>query len=59
MADNMTVGGSTPEEAAKHYELVLKLCGGAGLTFKAGKNVICPKRVNILGKAWENVIIKP
>ena len=59
MADNMIVGGSTPEEAAEHYELVLKLCGGAGLTFKAGKTVICPRRVNILGKVWENGVIKP
>ena len=50
MADNMIVGGSTPEEAAGNYEMVLKLCGGAGLTFKAAKTVICPKRINILGK---------
>ena len=50
MADNMIVGGNTPTEAAKNYELVLKLCGAAGLTFKASKTVICPQSVNILGK---------
>ena len=59
MADNMIVGGSTPEEAARNYELVLKLCGGAGLTFKAKKTVICPKKINILGKIWETGTIKP
>ena len=37
MADNMIVGGATPTEAAENYEMVLKLCGGAGLTFKASK----------------------
>ena len=59
MADNMIVGGTTPAEAAENYELVLKLCGGAGLTFKAAKTTICPKKVNILGKIWENGIIRP
>ena len=59
MADNMIVGGNTPAEAAKNYEIVLKLCGAAGLTFKASKTVICPKKVNILGKIWENGIIRP
>ena len=59
MADNMIVGGNTPTEAAKNYELVLKLCGAAGLTFKASKTVICPQSVNILGKIWENGITRP
>ena len=59
MADNMIVGGNTPAEAAVNYEMVLKLCGGAGLTFKASKTIICPSKVNILGKVWENGITKP
>ena len=59
MADNMIVGGSTVSEAAENYELILKLCGGAGLTFKASKTVICPKRVNILGKVWNNGYLYP
>ena len=59
MADNMIVGGDTPSEAAKNYEMVLKLCGAAGLTFKASKTVICPRKVNILGRIWENGITRP
>ena len=59
MADNMIVGGSTVSEAAENYQLILKLCGGAGLTFKASKIVICPKRVNILGKVWNNGYLYP
>ena len=59
MADNMIVGGSTPAEAAKNYELLLKLCGGAGLTFKASKTVICPVKTNILGKVWKSGILTP
>ena len=53
MADNMIVGGSTVAEAAENYELLLKLCGGAGLTFKASKTTICPLKVNILSKIWK------
>ena len=59
MADNMIVGGNTPKEAATNYELVLKLCGGAGLTFKASKTVICPQKINILGRIWENGSTRP
>ena len=59
MADNMILGGDTPEEVAKNYELVLKLCGGAGLTFKASKTIICPQKVNILGRIWENGVTRP
>ena len=59
MEDNMIVGGNTPLEAAQNYEIVLKLCGVAGLTFKATKTVICPSKVNILGRIWENGVTKP
>ena len=59
MADNMILGGNTPAEAAANYELVLKLCGGAGLTFKASKTIICPQKVNILGRIWENGSTRP
>ena len=59
MADNMIVGGTTPIEAAENYEMVLKLCGGAGLTFKASKTIICPQKVNILGRIWENGMTRP
>ena len=59
MADNMIVDGSTPSEAADNYKLLLQLCGGAGLTFKASKTIVCPKKVNILGKVWEGGILRP
>ena len=59
MADNMIVGGSTVAEAADNYELLLKLCGGAGLTFKASKTTICPMKINILGKIWKQGTLLP
>ena len=59
MADNMIVGGCTVSEAAANYELLLKLCGGAGLAFKASKTVICPEKVNILGKVWSSGYLYP
>ena len=59
MADNIIVGGCTVSEAAANYELLLKLCGGVGLTFKASKTVICPARINILGRVWSNGYLYP
>ena len=59
MADNIIDGVLTVAEAAENYELILKLCGGAGLTFKASKTIICPLKVNILGKVWEKGCVFP
>ena len=59
MADNIIVGGSTIDEAASNYKLLLQLCGGAGLTFKASKTSICPKKINILGKVWKDGSLYP
>ena len=59
VADNLITGGNCPEEAAKNYELILKLCGHCGLTFKATKTVICPKQTNILGKVWKQGNLSP
>ena len=59
VADNLITGGNTPEEAAKNYELILKLCHHCGLTFKATKTIICPKQVNILGKVWNQGNLSP
>ena len=59
VADNLITGGNTPDEAAKNYELILKLCNHCGLTFKAKKTIICPKQVNILGKVWNQGKLSP
>ena len=59
MADNIIVGGSTIDEAASNYKLLLQLCGGAGLTFKASKTSICPRKINILGKVWKEGSLYP
>ena len=59
MADNIIVGGLTVAKAAENYELILKLCEGAGFTFKASKTIICPLKVNILGKVWKKGCVFP
>ena len=59
MANNIIVVGVSVAEAAANYELILKLCGGAGLTFKASKTIICPLKVNILGKVWKKGYLSP
>ena len=59
IADNLFTGGQTPEEAAKHFHLMLQLCANSGLTFKASKTIICPKQITILGKIWEQGSIRP
>ena len=52
VADNLITGGNSPAEAAKNYELILKLCDHCGITFKATKTLLCPKQTTILGKVW-------
>ena len=59
VADNLITGGESPEEAAKNYELILKLCDYCGLTFKSKKTIICPKQTNILGKIWNQGKLSP
>ena len=59
VADNLITGGNSPAEAAKNYELILKLCDHCGLTFKAKKTLICPKQTTILGKVWNQGKLSP
>ena len=59
IADNMIIGGDSPEEAISRFRTVLALCANAGITLKAQKTLICPKKVNILGRIWENGTMSP
>ena len=52
LADDLYVGGDTPEEALHNWSRVLKALDDNNLRLSAAKTVVCPKSVNILGWVW-------
>lgn len=59
IADNMFTGGDTPEEAFANFKTILALCANAGITLKAQKTTICPVKINILGRVWQEGTMSP
>ena len=59
IADNMFTGGDTPEEAFSNFKTILALCSNAGITLKAQKTTICPVKINILGRVWQEGTMSP
>ena len=59
IADNLFTGGDTPEEAFTNFKTVLALCENSGITLKAQKTMICPVKVNILGRVWNQGTMFP
>ena len=59
IADNMFTGGDTPEEAFDNFKSILALCSNAGITLKAQKTTICPVKINILGRVWQEGTMSP
>ena len=58
LADDLYIGGSTPEEAFTQWKRVLVSLLKNGLRLSASKTVICPKSVSILGWTWEQGTIR-
>ena len=58
LADDLYVGGSTPEEAYHQWKRVLTSLVKNGLRLSATKTVIFPKSVSILGWTWTQGTIK-
>ncbi len=52
IADNLYVGGHTPEELLHNWSRVLKALKVNDLRLSATKTFICPKQTNILGWVW-------
>ena len=59
IADNLFTGGNDPEEALDNFNTILALCENSGITLKAQKTMICPQKVNILGRIWQNGTMAP
>ena len=59
IADNLFTGGNEPEEALDNFNTILALCENSGITLKAQKTMICPQKVNILGRIWQNGTMAP
>jgi hypothetical protein len=53
IADDLYVGGSTPFENAKNYEIVLSKLITANLKVTANKTKLFLKSVDILGWIWK------
>ena len=58
VADDLYVGGSSPEEALREWECVLKALDKNGLRLSAAKTVICPQSTVILGWEWSQGTIR-
>ena len=54
IADDLYVGGNTPEEALFNYECVLQALSKNDLRLSARKTLICPRSATILGWIWSD-----
>ena len=54
IADNLYVGGSTPEELLQNWENVLQALSDSNLKLSPNQTVINPHEVSILGWVWNN-----
>ena len=59
ITDNLLTGGNNPEEALNNFNTIFALCENSGITLKAQKTMICPKKVNILGRIWQDGTMSP
>ena len=58
LADDLIVGGNTPEELLQNWEEVLSILRFNNIRLSAKKTVICPASVVILGWTWTNGYLK-
>lgn len=58
VADDLYCGGSSPEEALREWERILKALDRNGMRLSASKTVICPQSIVILGWVWSKGTIK-
>jgi predicted aspartyl protease len=52
LADDLYIGGETPEELLKNFEQVLHIMMEANIKLSSAKTVIAPKSITILGWIW-------
>ena len=52
LADDLFIGGNTPEELYRNFETVLSRFLAANIKLGPGKTVIAPKSITILGWIW-------
>ena len=54
IADDLYVGGNSPEEVLHNWRRVLSLLQQNNLRLSASKTFICPKKATVLGWVWSN-----
>jgi len=54
IADDLYVGGKSPEEVLHNWRHVLSLLQQNNLRLSASKTFICPKKTTVLGWVWSN-----
>ena len=54
LADDLYIGGETPDELLKNFEQVLHKLLEANIKLSASKTVIAPKSITILGWVWSS-----
>ena len=54
IADDLYVGGNTPDEVLQHWRRVLSLLKKNNLRLSATKTIICPQKAVVLGWIWSN-----
>jgi len=52
IADDLYVGGNSPEEVLHNWRRVLSLFQQNNLRLSASKTFICPKKATVLGWVW-------
>ena len=57
MADDLYIGGDTPENALNNRCRVLVALGKNNLCLSAVKAIICPRSTTVLGWTWHNVTL--
>ena len=58
LADDLYIGGNTPEELAERWRCALQALRNVDLKLSAKKTVVCPKSTVILGWVWSNGSIR-
>ena len=54
IADDLYVGGNSPEEVLHNWRHILSLLQQNNLPLSASKTFICPKKATVLGWVWSN-----
>ena len=58
LADDLYIGGSTPDNLLRNWSSVLQALKQANLTLSANKTIIAPKETTILGWVWSQGTIR-